>query len=61
MERNDVTMRDGREYVSMEEFCRRLDISRSTFEDRVRLGLIPITKFDGRRKRYVDWERGKKA
>lgn len=61
MERNDVTMRDGREYVSMEEFCRRLDISRSTFEDRVRLGLIPITKFDGRRKRYVDWELGKKA
>lgn len=61
MERNDVTIRNGREYVSMEEFCRRLDISRNTFEDRVRLGLIPITRFDGRRKRYVDWELGKKA
>ena len=61
MERNDVTMRDGREYVSMEEFCRRLDISRSTFEDRVRLGLIPIKKKKKRRKRYVEWDPGKNA
>lgn len=61
MDRGPVFRNEGREYVTVEEFCRRVDISRTTFEKRARLGIFPITRFDGKRQRYLDWELAKRA
>lgn len=61
MERNEVTYIDGRECVSVEEFVRRMDTSRQTLEKKIRLGIIPIVRPDGKRFRYIDWELGSKA
>ena len=61
MERNEITTIDGREYVSVEEFVRRMDTSRQTLEKRIRLGIIPVVRPDGKRRRFIDWELGSKA
>ena len=61
MERNEVTTINGREFVSIDEFVRRMDTSKQTLEKRIRLGLIPVTRPDGKRKRFIDWELGSKA
>ena len=61
MERNDVTTINGREFVSVDEFVRRMDTTRQTLEKRIRLGIIPIVRPDGKRRRFIDWELGSKA
>lgn len=61
MGRGEITTIDGREHVSVDEFARRVDISRQTLEKKIRLGIIPIVRPDGKRARYIDWELGLKA
>ena len=61
MERNDVTTINGREFVSVDEFVRRMNTTRQTLEKRIRLGIIPIVRPDGKRRRFIDWELGSKA
>lgn len=57
MNRNeDITMHDGKEYVSMQVFAERVGVGINTIKSRVRNGEIPFTNFDNRKKKYIEWQ-----
>lgn len=60
MERDDITIHEGKEYISTFEFAKRVGASERTIRRKVNDGLLKSISFDGRRLKYIEWEVGKK-
>lgn len=60
MTREDTTMYDHKEYVTIDEFAKRVGAGRRTIMRRLSEGKLQSRTFDGRRTVYLEWESAKK-
>lgn len=60
MYREDVTTYQGKEYVSIEEFAKRVGAGKSTIKRKLSDGKLHYINIEGRKTRYLDWEASKR-
>lgn len=60
MTREETTTYGNKEYVTIDEFARRVTAGRRTIARRISEGKLKTRKFDGRRTQYLEWETSKR-